>query len=59
MVVLINKYLCSQRHPSLKITLLRNILLVSAEHYGEEFTKINRLQKVPLIDHNGFILTER
>lgn len=29
------------------------------EHYSDEFTAINRFQKVPVIDHNGFILTER
>ncbi|XP_034832380.1 glutathione S-transferase theta-1-like [Maniola hyperantus] len=27
-------------------------------HYTDEFTAINRFQKVPVIDHNGFILTE-
>ncbi|XP_077288450.1 glutathione S-transferase theta-1-like [Arctopsyche grandis] len=27
-------------------------------HLSEEFTKINRFQKLPLIDHNGFVLTE-
>ncbi|XP_013194289.1 glutathione S-transferase theta-1 [Amyelois transitella] len=32
--------------------------LRKAEHYSEEFTKINRIQRVPVIDHNGFILTE-
>ncbi|XP_049873808.1 glutathione S-transferase theta-1 [Pectinophora gossypiella] len=32
--------------------------LSKAEHYGDEFTKINRFQKVPVIDHNGFVLTE-
>ncbi|CAB3227216.1 unnamed protein product [Arctia plantaginis] len=32
--------------------------LRKAEHYSEEFSAINRFQKVPVIDHNGFILTE-
>lgn len=32
--------------------------LRGAEHYSEEFTAINRLQKVPVIDHDGFVLTE-
>ncbi|XP_075978171.1 glutathione S-transferase theta-1-like [Anticarsia gemmatalis] len=32
--------------------------LRKAEHYSEDFTAINRLQRVPVIDHNGFILTE-
>ncbi|XP_045773143.1 glutathione S-transferase theta-1-like [Maniola jurtina] len=27
-------------------------------HFTDEFTAINRFQKVPVIDHNGFILTE-
>lgn len=34
-------------------------LYFPAEHYSEEFTAINRMQRVPVIDHNGFILTER
>lgn len=32
--------------------------LRKAEHYSEDFTKVNRMQRVPVIDHNGFILTE-
>ncbi|PZC85733.1 hypothetical protein B5X24_HaOG200251 [Helicoverpa armigera] len=32
--------------------------LREAEHYSEEFSEINRFQRVPVIDHNGFILTE-
>lgn len=32
--------------------------LRQAEHYSEEYSAINRFQKVPVIDHNGFILTE-
>nr|QEH04682.1 glutathione S-transferase theta [Ostrinia furnacalis]QIC35751.1 glutathione S-transferase theta [Ostrinia furnacalis] len=33
--------------------------LRKAEHYSEEFTnQINRMQRVPVIDHNGFILSE-
>ncbi|XP_068633731.1 glutathione S-transferase theta-1-like [Battus philenor] len=32
--------------------------LRAGEHYSEEYTKINRHQKVPVIDHNGFVLTE-
>ncbi|XP_052741376.1 glutathione S-transferase theta-1 [Bicyclus anynana] len=27
-------------------------------HYSDEFAAINRFQKVPVIDHDGFILTE-
>ncbi|XP_026738727.1 glutathione S-transferase theta-1-like [Trichoplusia ni] len=34
------------------------LALRKGEHFGEEFTAINRLQKVPVIDHNGFVLTE-
>ncbi|CAD0201189.1 unnamed protein product [Chrysodeixis includens] len=37
---------------------VREFSRTSREHFGEEFTAINRLQKVPVIDHNGFILTE-
>lgn len=32
--------------------------LRKAEHYTEEYAKINRFQRVPVIDHNGFVLTE-
>ncbi|XP_063383720.1 glutathione S-transferase theta-1-like [Cydia fagiglandana] len=32
--------------------------LRKAEHYSEEYTKINRFQRVPVIDHDGFVLTE-
>nr|WGO51746.1 glutathione S-transferase theta 1 [Ectropis grisescens] len=32
--------------------------LRKVEHYSEEFTNINRMQRVPVIDHDGFILTE-
>uniref|UniRef100_A0A0K8TV27 Glutathione-S-transferase n=1 Tax=Epiphyas postvittana TaxID=65032 RepID=A0A0K8TV27_EPIPO len=32
--------------------------LRKAEHYSEDYAKINRFQRVPVIDHNGFILTE-
>lgn len=32
--------------------------LRKAEHYSEEFGVVNRMQRVPVIDHNGFILTE-
>ncbi|XP_050350705.1 glutathione S-transferase theta-1 [Nymphalis io] len=28
------------------------------EHYSEEYTAINRFQRVPLINHDGFILSE-
>lgn len=35
------------------------LYLPIGEHYSDEFTAINRFQKVPVIDHNGFILTER
>lgn len=31
----------------------------SGEHYTEEYKKSNPLSKVPVIDDNGFILTER
>nr|AWX68893.1 glutathione S-transferase theta 1 [Heortia vitessoides] len=32
--------------------------LRKAEHYSEEFSKVNRIQRVPVIDHDGFILSE-
>ncbi|CAH2230329.1 glutathione S-transferase theta-1-like [Pararge aegeria] len=32
--------------------------LRKGEHFTDEFTAINRLQKVPVIEHDGFILTE-
>ncbi|XP_014360250.2 glutathione S-transferase theta-1 [Papilio machaon] len=32
--------------------------LRKGEHYTEGFSKINRLQKVPVIDHNGLLLSE-
>ncbi|KAL0882939.1 hypothetical protein ABMA27_016439 [Loxostege sticticalis] len=33
--------------------------LRKGEHYSEEFTtQVNRMQRVPVIDHNGFFLTE-
>ncbi|XP_053609284.1 glutathione S-transferase theta-1 [Plodia interpunctella] len=32
--------------------------LRKGEHYSDEFTKVNRIQRVPVIDHNGFVLTE-
>lgn len=32
--------------------------LRKAEHYSEEYSKINRFQRVPVIDHDGFVLTE-
>lgn len=31
----------------------------SGEHYSEGYSNINRLQKVPVINHDGFLLTER
>ncbi|XP_076344406.1 glutathione S-transferase theta-1-like [Tachypleus tridentatus] len=34
------------------------IALRKGEHFTPEFTKINPLQRVPVIDHNGFRLTE-
>lgn len=34
-------------------------LLISAENLGEEFTKVSAIQRVPVIDDNGFILGER
>lgn len=34
-------------------------LIFAGEHYGDKFTAVNRMQRVPVIDHNGFILTER
>ncbi|KAL0882941.1 hypothetical protein ABMA27_016440 [Loxostege sticticalis] len=35
------------------------VKLAKAEHYSEEFTtQVNRMQRVPVIDHNGFLLTE-
>lgn len=35
------------------------ILKFAGEHKGEEFTKVNPFQKIPVIDHDGFVLTER
>nr|XP_026486575.1 glutathione S-transferase theta-1-like [Vanessa tameamea] len=32
--------------------------LTKGEHFSEEYTAINRFQKVPVIDHDGFILSE-
>ncbi|OWR46701.1 glutathione S-transferase theta 1 [Danaus plexippus plexippus] len=32
--------------------------LRKGEHYSNEYAKINRFQKVPVIDHNGFVLSE-
>nr|QGA31151.1 glutathione transferase theta 1 [Pardosa pseudoannulata] len=34
------------------------IALRKGEHFMPEFTKLNPLQKVPVIDHDGFTLTE-
>ncbi|KAL4716694.1 hypothetical protein ACJJTC_004813 [Scirpophaga incertulas] len=34
------------------------VALKKGEHFSDEFTKVNRIQRVPVIDHNGFILTE-
>ncbi|XP_072949453.1 glutathione S-transferase theta-1-like [Epargyreus clarus] len=36
----------------------KRVDLRKGEHYTEEFTAINRFQRVPLIEHNGFVLTE-
>jgi len=38
---------------------LEIIQLIAGEHRSEEFTKINPFQKIPVIDHDGFVLTER
>ncbi|XP_061197482.1 glutathione S-transferase theta-1-like [Saccostrea echinata] len=35
-----------------------NVSLLKGEHRREEFKKINPFQRVPIIDDNGFILTE-
>ncbi|CAG9786896.1 unnamed protein product [Diatraea saccharalis] len=32
--------------------------LRKGEHFSDEFTRINRIQRVPVIEHNGFILSE-
>ncbi|XP_022126842.2 glutathione S-transferase theta-1 [Pieris rapae] len=32
--------------------------LRQGEHFTDEYQAINRFQKVPVIDHNGFVLTE-
>ncbi|CAH0715343.1 unnamed protein product, partial [Brenthis ino] len=32
--------------------------LRKGEHFSEEFTAVNRLQRVPVIDYNGFVLSE-
>nr|QGZ00478.1 glutathione S-transferase theta1 [Glyphodes pyloalis] len=37
---------------------LKSVDLRKGEHYSEEFTKVNRMQRVPVIDHNGFVLSE-
>ena len=34
-------------------------IVVTGEHFGDEFTKINPFQRVPVIDDNGFVLSER
>jgi glutathione S-transferase len=33
--------------------------LLTGEHFKEEFTKLNPWQRVPVLDDNGFVLTER
>lgn len=40
-------------------TLYKNVLLISGEHFTEEYKKINPFGLVPVIDDNGFLLTER
>ncbi|KAM3965359.1 glutathione S-transferase theta 1 [Aphomia sociella] len=32
--------------------------LRKAQHYSEEYTKVNRFQRAPVIDDNGFVLSE-
>nr|AKS40350.1 glutathione S-transferase theta 1 [Chilo suppressalis] len=32
--------------------------LRKGQHFSDEFTKINKIQRVPVIEHNGFILSE-
>lgn len=37
----------------------KEIALRKLEHMGDEYAKINPFKKVPVIDDDGFILTER
>lgn len=37
---------------------LKPVDLRKGEHFSEEFTALNRLQRVPLIEHDGFVLSE-
>ena len=32
---------------------------ISGEHFEKDFTELNPMQKVPVLDDNGFVLTER
>ncbi|XP_075220335.1 glutathione S-transferase theta-1-like [Lycorma delicatula] len=59
-------HLISQPSRALKILLDVNhvtytgivVNLLQGEHYQEDFTKINKFRKVPVIKHEDFILTE-
>lgn len=37
---------------------VKYVNLIAGEHYGEEFTKINPLRKIPVLVDGDFILTE-
>lgn len=37
---------------------LKLVNLGKGEHYSEEYANVNRFKRVPVIDHNGFRLTE-
>lgn len=39
------------------IELIKNCFV--GEHFGAEFTKLNPFQKVPVLEKDGFVLTER
>lgn len=45
-------------HISIFTTII-NSSLITGEHFGEAYGKLNPFRKVPVIDDNGFILTER
>ena len=37
---------------------LKNVNLIGGEHKGEEYTKLNPLQKIPVLTDGDFVVTE-